>query len=150
MVDFPFALKGCSELLMVAKGSKPRGPANPSVRDGLSSIGTLGTVRLQKPTPKVATPGLREKICSSCGTTFKLTPDQKFFLCPECYTREHRRNNRAHSTGTQVLTQITCMECGAKEYLGFVPQEPSQTLCTACFGRRKREQIPNTNHPFSR
>ena len=135
---------------MVAKGSKPRGPANPSVRDGLSGMGNSGSVKLQKPTPHVAAPGLREKPCSSCGVTFKLTPDQKFFLCPECYARESRRHTRAHSQGTQVLTQITCVECGTKEYLSFVPQEPAQALCNACFGRRKREQIPNTNHPFSR
>lgn len=135
---------------MATKGSKSRGPANPPIRDGLSSMGTLGSVRLQKPTPTAPSPGLREKICSSCGSVFKLTPDKKFFLCPECYAREFRRNARAHSPGTQVLTQITCVECGAKEYLGFVPQEPAQALCTACFGKRKREQMPNPGHPVSR
>ena len=127
------------EDLMVAKGSIPRGPAGPSPEDA-------GVVRLQKPVPRTDVPTLREKACATCGSGFTVTPDQKFFLCPECYAKEFHRTSKARSSGTQVLTQITCVECGTSEYLSFVPQDASLALCKACYGRRKREQKANPHH----
>jgi len=127
------------EHLMAAKGSNSPGPAGPSPEDS-------GIVRLQKPTPRTDVPTLREKTCATCGAGFTVTPDQKFFLCPKCYAKEFHRTSKARSTGTQVLTHITCVECGTSEYLSFVPQDASLALCTACFGRRKREQKSDPRH----
>ncbi len=103
-------------------------------------------MRVVKPAPRGEVPTLREKTCSTCGAGFTLTPDQKFFLCPECYAQEYRRNAKARSSGTQVLTHITCVACGTSEYLSFVPQDASQALCKACFGRQRREQKPDRRH----
>ena len=127
------------EHLMASQGSKPRGPAGPSPEGA-------GIVRLQKPTPRTEIPTLREKICATCGAGFTVTPDQKFFLCPECYAKEYRRTAKTRSAGTQVLTHITCVACGTSEYLSFVPQDASLALCKACFGRQKREQKSDRRH----
>ena len=67
-------------------------------------------------------PTLREKLCATCGRPFQLTPDQKFYLCPNCYRKAQPPPKRPPRKGeAQVLIQIHCLECGVEEYLDFVP-----------------------------
>lgn len=99
-----------------------------------------GAVMVQK---RVANPepALREKLCATCGKPFQLTPDQKYFICPDCYRKTQAPVRKTVRRGdAQVLIQIRCVECGAEEYLDFVPSDPNATYCRACFSKRKREQ----------
>jgi len=99
-----------------------------------------GSVMVQK---RVAAsePAPREKLCASCGKPFHLTPDQKYYLCPNCYRKGLPAPKRPSKKGeAQVLIQIRCVECGTEEYLDFVPSDPNATYCRACFAKRKREQ----------
>lgn len=96
---------------------------------------------VQKRAPRTA-PALREKICATCGKPFQLTPEQKFYLCPSCYRKEHPTRKPASKGPSRVLTQIQCPLCGTVEYLDFVPQDPAATLCRACFAKQKREPKP--------
>lgn len=85
-------------------------------------------------------PALREKLCATCGKPFQLTPDQKYYLCPNCYRKAQPPPKKSTRKGAaQVLIQIHCVECGAEEYLDFVPSDPNATYCRACFSKRKRE-----------
>lgn len=82
----------------------------------------------------------RDKACAKCGRTFQVQPGEKYFLCPACYRRAyHGRRGRAE---TQVLTQITCADCGKTEYLPFLPEDPSKALCQACFRTHRPEPSP--------
>lgn len=98
----------------------------------------LGPVLVQKRKPVTVSP-VRQKICETCKRPFTMAVDQKFFICPDCYkkTLPPRKPNRQGDA--QVLTQIRCAECGATEYVGFIPQDPELALCKSCFGKRKRE-----------
>ena len=99
-----------------------------------------GSVMVQKRVAS-AEPTLREKLCATCGRPFQLTPDQKFYLCPNCYRKAQPPPKRAPRKGeAQVLIQIHCIECGTDEYLDFVPSDPHATYCRACFSKRRREQ----------
>ncbi len=98
-----------------------------------------GSVMVQKRSAP-ETPSLREKLCATCGKPFQLTPDQKYYLCPACYRKAQpapRKSGR--NTDAQVLIQIQCAGCGTIEYLDFVPSDPANTYCRACFAERKRE-----------
>ena len=87
-----------------------------------------------------AEPTQREKLCATCGKPFQLTPDQKFYLCPNCYRKAQPPPKKTAKKGeAQVLIQIHCVECGTEEYLDFVPSDPNATYCRACFSRRRRE-----------
>ena len=98
-----------------------------------------GSVMVQKRV-EASEPALREKLCATCGKPFELTPDQKYYLCPSCYKKSQPPAKRAPKKGeAQVLIQIRCVECGAEEYLDFVPSDPKATYCRACFAKRKRE-----------
>lgn len=100
---------------------------------------TPGSVMVQKRVVN-AEPTLREKLCATCGKPFQLTPDQKFYLCPNCYRKAQPPLKRTVKKGeAQVLIQIHCVECGTEEYLDFVPSDPSVTYCRACFSKRRRE-----------
>ena len=114
-----------------------------------SQSGAPGTVRVQKRDPAVVS-DLREKLCATCGKPFKLTPDQKFFACPDCYQKSlppHKSKKRGEA---QVLVQIECAECGTKEFLSFAPTDPKTVLCRTCFSKQKREQKLASAHPTQR
>jgi CxxC-x17-CxxC domain-containing protein len=99
-----------------------------------------GSVMVQKRVANVE-PTLREKLCATCGRPFQLTPDQKYYLCPNCYRKAQPPPKRPPRKGeAQVLIQIHCLECGVEEYLDFVPSDPNATYCRACFSKRRREQ----------
>lgn len=108
-----------------------------------------GTVKIQKRETKVPS-NLREKVCATCGKTFELTPDQKFFNCPDCYRKAQPVRKPVRKSEAQILTQITCMECGTVEYLDFVPPDVHATYCHACFTKRRQELQASRLHPESR
>jgi NMD protein affecting ribosome stability and mRNA decay len=85
--------------------------------------------------PKPTDP--RDKACAKCGGTFTVLPGEKFFLCPSCYRRSFQ--SKRGKLETKVLTQITCVACGAREYLPFLPEDPAKALCQTCFRARKAE-----------
>lgn len=115
----------------------PPAPADPEERP-------RPTVKLQKPvTTQTAS---REKLCADCGIAFEVGPDQRFYLCPSCYRRKFgRKGSRPGSA--QVLIQIQCTCCGATEYLDFMPADPAQAMCRACFAEKRRELQPPSPHP---
>jgi len=108
-----------------------------------------GTVKIQKREVKEPS-NQREKVCATCGQTFTLTPDQKFFNCPNCYRKAQPVRKPVRKSEAQILTQITCMECGAVEYLDFVPPDVHTTYCHACFTKRRQELQASRLHPESR
>lgn len=114
---------------MNAKNPKP-GPAAATSAPA-SGAAALPAVKVVKRQAVEDVPALREKACSECGRAFKLTPEQKFHLCPRCYQKAQAKRP-ATRRGTSVLTQITCVECGAQEYLSMVPTDPAKALCAAC------------------
>lgn len=105
----------------------------------------LGPVKIQKreAKPPVTT---REKVCATCGRTFRLAPEEKFFNCPHCYKKSLPARKPARKSEAQILTQITCLECGTQEYVDFVPSDPGSALCAACFSAKKRELQAKLNH----
>jgi len=108
-----------------------------------------GAVKIQKREVKEPS-NQREKVCATCGQTFTLTPDQKFFNCPNCYRKAQPVRKPVRKSEAQILTQITCMECGAVEYLDFVPPDVHTTYCHACFTKRRQELQASRLHPESR
>lgn len=111
--------------------------------------GAPGTVRVQKRDPAAAS-DLREKLCATCGKPFRLTPEQKFFDCPDCYRKSHPPHKSKKRGEAQVLVQIECAECGTKEFLSFAPTDPKAVLCRTCFSKQKREQKLASLHPTRR
>ena len=98
-----------------------------------------GSVMVQKRVVN-AEPTPREKLCATCRKPFQLTPDQKYYLCPNCYRKAQPPPKRVPKKGeAQVLIQIHCVECGTVEYLDFVPSDPNATYCRACFSKHRRE-----------
>ncbi|MBI4911760.1 MAG: hypothetical protein HY823_03400 [Acidobacteria bacterium] len=93
--------------------------------------------------------GLRTKTCDKCGRTFELEPEQKFFLCRDCYEESQRRQHPRKARGTSILTLIRCAQCGGEEYLDFLPADPAEALCKACFTKRKREQKARSTHSIA-
>lgn len=104
-----------------------------------------GTVKVQKRAPAPAPSETREKACATCGRSFQLKPDEKFFLCPACYKKAYQQPKK-RKTGATVLNRIHCSACGAEEYLSFVPTDPAEALCKACFAKLKREQRSALHH----
>ena len=100
---------------------------------------TAGSVKLQKRDP-AARSTTREKVCATCGQIFHLSPEQKFYDCPNCYQQKHPSRKPFHRQDTQLLVQIECAECGKQEFLNVQPQDPKAALCKACHGRKRREQ----------
>ncbi len=128
----------------------PKTPPNrPEGSSAPQTPGAPGTVRVQKRDPAAA-PELREKLCATCGKPFKLTPEQKFFDCPDCY-RKGLPPPRPRKRGeAQVLVQIACAECGAQEFIHFAPTDPKTALCRSCFAKQKREQKAASRHSNQR
>jgi CxxC-x17-CxxC domain-containing protein len=108
-----------------------------------------GSVKIQKRETKEPD-NLREKLCATCGKTFTLTPDQKFFNCPHCYRKTQPVRKPARKSEAQILTQITCMECGTVEYLDFVPTDVNATYCHSCFSKKRQELQAGRQHPERR
>jgi predicted RNA-binding Zn-ribbon protein involved in translation (DUF1610 family) len=121
---------------MNARGPKPKPPPPAAAGSG---------VLVQKWQPTVPS-GLRTKTCDRCGKNFELATDEKFFLCRDCYEQEARRQQGKRKRGTAILSLIHCAGCGAEEYLDFVPSDPAEALCRACFGRKRREQKSKATH----
>jgi NMD protein affecting ribosome stability and mRNA decay len=108
--------------------------------------GQPGTVKVQKRVMKEPDPN-REKICASCGQPFVVSPDQKYFNCPECYRKAQPVRKAPRKSEAQILTQITCMECGTIEYLDFVPTDLNATYCHSCFSKKRQELQATKSHP---
>ena len=123
---------------------KPLDPSLPPPSKPLAAQ-QAGTVKVQKRVVKEPS-NLREKVCSTCGQTFELTPDQKFFNCPHCYRKAQPVRKQARKSEAQILTQITCVECGTVEYLDFVPPDVHATYCHACFSKRRQELQASRQH----
>jgi len=104
-----------------------------------------GTVRVQKREAK-APVATREKICATCGRTFRLAPEEKFFNCPHCFKKTQPVRKAVRNNETQILTQIICVECGTQEYVDFVPTDPALAFCATCFSKRKRELQAQKHH----
>ena len=121
---------------MSPKLPDPTLPPPPST--ALANAQGPGTVKVVKREVKEPS-NLREKVCATCGRTFELTPDQKFFNCPHCYRKTQPVRKPARKSEAQILTQITCMECGTVEYLDFVPTDVHATYCHSCFTKRRQE-----------
>ena len=111
-----------------------------------SAGASLGTVKVVKRAAKEPNPN-REKVCATCGRTFELEPDQKFFNCPDCYRRSMPARRPARRSEAQILAQITCVECGTVEYLDFVPPDLHATYCHSCFAKRRQELQAARVHP---
>ena len=107
-----------------------------------------GTVQVQKRQAQ-APSGLRTKVCDRCGRSFQLTPEEKFFICRECYEADLKRQQAKRKRGTSILSLIHCADCGAEEYLYFLPSDPAEALCRACYGKKRREQRAGTPHPHA-
>jgi len=106
---------------------------------------SVGVVKVQKRVvqePRTT----REKICATCGRPFEVEPDQKFFNCPHCYRKSLPPRKPARRNEAQILAQITCVECGAVEYLDFVPPDVHATYCHACFAKRRQELHASRPH----
>ena len=108
-----------------------------------------GSVKIQKREAKEPE-NLREKLCATCGRSFTLSPDQKFFNCPHCYRKTQPVRKPARKSDAQILTQITCMECGTVEYLDFVPTDVNATYCHSCFSKKRQELQASRPHPERR
>ncbi len=106
-------------------------------------------IRLTKraPAAEPADEAAREKICAECGTRFRLDPGKKYFLCPDCYRRSFTYRTRGGQEAARILTHITCARCGAQEYVPFVPEDPAQALCRACFAAERPEPRRASRHP---
>ena len=141
---------GLSVLIENAMSPKPPDPTRPPpTHSGLLAVQQAGTVKIQKREVKEPT-NLREKVCATCGKTFELTPDQKFFNCPHCYRKAQPVRKPARKSEAQILTQITCMECGTVEYLDFVPPDVHATYCHSCFSKKRQELQASRQHTESR
>lgn len=112
----------------------PEGDDAPATPAGVKPAARL-VKRAPAAPPKPSDP--RDKACAKCGGTFTVLPGEKFFLCPSCYRRSFQ--SKRGKLETKVLTQITCVACGAREYLPFLPEDPAKALCQACFRIRKAE-----------
>lgn len=129
---------------MSLKPSAPTLP--PPTAAGNPAAHQVGMVKIQKREVKAPNP-MREKVCATCGRTFELTPDQKFYNCPYCYRKTQPVRKPARRSEAQILAQITCVECGAVEYLDFVPPDRHATYCHACFAKRRQELQAARLHP---
>lgn len=117
---------------------KPPAPESPAG-------GRPGTVRIEKRTAQE--PTQREKLCATCGRPFRLTPEQKFYDCPDCYRKSHPVHKPRRKGSAGILIQIECVACGTREYLDFAPPDPKEALCRACFARQKREEKAQAPNP---
>lgn len=119
----------------------------------------LAPVKVVKREAAIDVAPVREKACSACQRPFKLTPEQKFHLCPRCFQKAQSKRPAPPRKGTQVLTQITCMSCGTVEYLTLVPTDLAKALCASCHAASRehlamepkaREPKPRPTHPNTR
>ncbi len=104
-----------------------------------TSLDLSARVKVQKRDPQ-AIPVLREKICATCHKPFALEADQKFYDCPSCYRKAHPQHKPKRRGRAQILVQIECVECGAREFLDFAPPDSKTALCRECFSKKKREE----------
>ncbi|HJW33245.1 MAG TPA: hypothetical protein VJ505_07775 [Holophagaceae bacterium] len=118
------------------KTPKPDGDTAPATPGAAKPAARL-VKRAPTQPPKPTDP--REKACAKCGGAFTVLPGEKFFLCPSCYRRSFQ--SKRGKLETKVLTQITCVACGTREYLPFLPEDPANALCQACFRVRRAEPL---------
>jgi protein-arginine kinase activator protein McsA len=117
---------------------KPLAPTSCPSPAAVAAGVPLGAVKIVKREIKEPNRN-REKVCATCGRTFELEPDQKFFNCPACYRRSLPTRRSSRRSEAQILAQITCVECGTVEYLDFVPPDLHATYCHSCFAKRRQE-----------
>ncbi|MGA2083182.1 MAG: hypothetical protein ABSH53_21610 [Holophaga sp.] len=129
---------------MSLKPPAPTLPPPPAM--GTPAAHQAGMVKVVKREAKAPNP-MREKICATCGRTFEVAPDQKFFNCPHCYRKSLPVRKPARRSEAQILAQITCVECGTVEYLDFVPPDLHATYCHACFAKRRQELLASRANP---
>ena len=79
-----------------------------------------------------------------------MEPDKKFYLCPDCYRREILQKRYSNPKATRILTHIVCVKCGTQEYLPFLPEDPNNSLCRACYSEKLTEQKRTSKHPPSK
>lgn len=135
------------EPTMSPKRPDPTLPPSPAAQ--ALAAQPAGSVKVQKRELKEPD-NRREKVCATCGGSFQVTPDQKFFNCPNCYKKTQPVRKVPRKSEAQILTQITCMECGTVEYLDFVPTDVNATYCHACFSKKKQELQASRPHPDRR
>ena len=130
------------------KGPKPSkdpvsGEAQPEATSKPTPVVLTKRAPVAPPDPKAP----REKICAECGMHFRVETGQKFYLCPDCYRRSFVYKRKGGKDAARILTHITCAACGAQEYLPFIPEDPAQALCRACFAKARPEPKPAPRHP---
>lgn len=130
------------------KGPKPSkdpvsGEAQPEAASKPTPVLLTKRAPVAPPDPKAP----REKICAECGMHFRVETGQKFYLCPDCYRRSFVYKRKGGKDAARILTHITCAACGAQEYLPFIPEDPAQALCRACFAKARPEPKPAPRHP---
>jgi CxxC-x17-CxxC domain-containing protein len=130
------------------KGPKPSkdpvsGDAQPETASKPTPVLLTKRAPVAPPDPKAP----REKICAECGMHFRVESGQKFYLCPDCYRRSFVYKRKGGKDAARILTHITCATCGAQEYLPFIPEDPAQALCRACFAKARPEHKPAPRHP---
>nr|WP_320132495.1 hypothetical protein [uncultured Holophaga sp.] len=124
-------------------------PVEPSEQESSTPV-KKSLVLVQKRRP-VESDGTREKLCATCGKPFKVTPEQKFYLCPGCYRKAHPVHKSPRKSNSQILIQIKCVSCGSTEFLDFMPPDPSKALCRICYTQQcQREPRPRIPHKRSR
>jgi CxxC-x17-CxxC domain-containing protein len=117
--------------------TSPSSPEKPEAEE-VHPLSPTGAVRVQKRVV-ASTATHREKLCANCGRPFTLAPEQKFYICPDCYQKNQPSRKPGRPSDAQLLIQIHCADCGTVEYVGFVPQDPQTTYCKSCFRKRKRQ-----------
>ena len=119
------------------------GDAAPDLASKPTPVLLTKRVAVAPPDPKAP----REKICSECGIHFRIESGQKFYLCPDCYRRSFVYKRKGGNEAARILTHITCASCGTTEYLPFVPDDPTKSLCRACFAKERPEPKSPPRHP---
>jgi CxxC-x17-CxxC domain-containing protein len=124
-----------------------RPQAVPSTDNASETTQPAGAVILRKREAASDEATVREKLCAQCSRSFRVEPEQKFYLCPDCYRRNFVQKREKGRSETRILTHITCSSCGTQEYLPFVPDDREKALCRACFKAQKPEQKRSSEHP---
>ncbi|HJU82854.1 MAG TPA: hypothetical protein VJ600_01455 [Holophagaceae bacterium] len=129
------------------KGKAPQTAPEGASAQGEDPKTAPGGVKLQKRAPKAPEPeAVREKACARCGTSFRVDPGKKFFLCPDCYRKDVTYKRRGGGSEARVMTLVTCSACGKSEYLSFVPEDRDKALCRDCFAKTRPEPNRGAGH----
>ncbi len=86
--------------------------------------------------------------CVDCHNPFIFTiGEQQFYRnqgfshepkrCPNCRTSKRLRN----SNKPMVATEITCVECGIRTTVPFLPRNANEVYCATCFKARGYQRV---------